>query len=56
MTSMFIPYEPMKSKFRTTINTKSWPIKFVMYLNSQPRTWANPKKKSKKGILIFGVC
>ncbi len=53
MTSMFIPYEPMKSRFRTTIITKSWPIKFVMYLGSSPRTWTNQKKESKKGIPIF---
>jgi hypothetical protein len=30
MTFVFIPYEPMKSKFHTTIIAKSWPIKFVM--------------------------
>jgi hypothetical protein len=30
MTSMFIPYEPMKNKFYITIIAKLWPIKFVM--------------------------
>jgi len=30
MTSMFIPYEPMKNRFCITIIAKLWPIKFVM--------------------------
>jgi hypothetical protein len=30
MTFMSIPYEPMESKFYTTIIAKSWPMKFVM--------------------------
>jgi hypothetical protein len=30
MASMFIPYEPLKNKFHTTIITKSRPIKCVM--------------------------
>jgi hypothetical protein len=29
---MYIPYEPMKNKFRTTIIAKSWHVKFVMLL------------------------
>jgi len=30
MAFVFIPYEPMKNKFGTTIIVKSWPIIFVM--------------------------
>ncbi len=30
MTFVYIPYEPMKSKFCMTIIGKSWPMKFVM--------------------------
>jgi hypothetical protein len=30
MTSMFISYKPMKNKFRMTIITKLWPIKFMI--------------------------
>ncbi len=30
MTFMSISYKPMKSKFHTTIITKSWPMKFVI--------------------------
>ncbi len=29
---MYIPYEPMKNRFRTTIIAKLWPMKFVMLL------------------------
>lgn len=31
MTSMSIPYKPMKNIFHTTIITKLWSMKFVMY-------------------------
>jgi len=31
MTSMFIPYKPMKNKFHMTIITKLWPIKFMIW-------------------------
>jgi hypothetical protein len=32
MTSVFIPYEPMKNGFHMTIIAKLWPMKFVMLL------------------------
>jgi hypothetical protein len=32
MTSVSIPYEPMKNKFHTTIIAKLWPMKFMMYV------------------------
>jgi len=31
MTFMFIPYKPMKIKFRMIIIVELWPIKFVMH-------------------------
>jgi len=33
MTSMFIPYEPMKKTICTIIIAKSWPMKFVMCIH-----------------------
>jgi hypothetical protein len=33
MTFVFIPHEPMKDTFRTTIFAKSWLMKFVMNAN-----------------------
>jgi hypothetical protein len=37
MTSMFIPYEPMKNRFCKIIIAKSWPMKFVMCIHIYKR-------------------
>jgi hypothetical protein len=51
MAFMFIPYEPIKSRFCTTINVKLCPPKFVMHRRGRP--WVQGLKKPKEKIINF---
>jgi len=61
MTSMSIPYEPMKRKNCMIIIAKLWPMKFMMWSATWPRFGVNlgVKKKviERMGLLeIKGYC
>jgi hypothetical protein len=59
MTSMFIPYKPMKNNFHTTIIVELWSMKFVMMMWIQKdfisKTWQKQNKIMTKIHTQIGV-